>query len=165
VVRIDGPQFSIFNPSPDQAFQTLVKRTLVLAQNLFDGPGAGRHQPLNDSRIVGTRADEIQLQIDVPLKLCAHGRRTGKDGQSPGAKLLHVHFKNREIEIVFALEVVIEQRLVHPGLPRDFVRAGSVQACRRKDPLCRLQNGSVRINWPLRPRPRDLNVGLRSSHI
>ncbi len=74
------------------------------------------------------RADEIEVQTDVAQQDLARRARPGEHFQGLAVELFEVVFEHGLVKPLLALEVIIEQRLVHAGLGGDEVGARAGQA-------------------------------------
>ncbi len=123
--RADGPQ--IFG---EQVIQ------------LRRAAAAGAHQLAHeDVGVVRRLGDGVEVRLSVTEEATAGGAGLVADGHDARAAVREENVQHGAVERLLVAEVVIEQRLVHPGSFGDGVDAGAGQALLRKLGQRGLQDG------------------------
>src|ERR1019366_1745715 len=113
------------HPALQQLADGVAARLEVFAHEQFHLATAVHHKLLKQRRGLKAGADEIKVQTYVTQQDLA-----GRSGRPEQAKRLTIEFAkmflhDSLIKAVLALEIIIEQSLVHAGFGRDRIRAGT----------------------------------------
>ena len=135
VKGVHFPQFTRPHSAHQQSPQGPGPRNDIFAEQPFRRLAALHHQLLEQRRVAVPVADEIKMQIDVAQQQGSRRARRIEDGQRLAVELPQLFLDDGHVKVLLAIEIVVEQRLVHAGGGGDGVRAGARQPVPGKDAL------------------------------
>ena len=129
---IDGAKFSLVDAFLQQTDDPLADRLNVLGEDALQMGGAaaaGAHQLAHENvSVVRRLGNGIEVRLHVGQKAFAGRARTIADRHHPLQQAFEETIEHRAVERLLVVEVVIQQRLVHPGGFGDSIDPGARQA-------------------------------------